>query len=181
MDYFGYKDALAGCLVLSYIIYVLSVFGKRFLLKNKPSPIIKVSFTREFIKDIFLIILTYTITIPVFTYYFGKVLRLVYCQFVDNGDLYLLRQGFFDDDYDFRAIFLIGWFYFFLIIKLIVSYTTRYTIRKDSFIIISIFTLMALLESSGKGNDIRTYSLFVLNELFFLTIYFIVRNKEIKD
>jgi hypothetical protein len=177
MDYFDYKDALAGCLVLTYFLYCVSVFVNRILLKCKSSPIVKITLTRNSLKDIFLIILTYTITIPVFTYYFGRVLRLVYCQFVDNGDLYLLRQGFFEDDYDFRNIFLIGWFYFFLIIKLIVSYTTCQTIRKDSFIIISIFIFIALLESFGTGNDIRTYSLFVLTGLFILTIYFVVRNK----
>ncbi len=181
MDYFRYKDVLAGCLVLSYIVYALSVFVKRILLKSKYSPIVKITLTRNTTTDIFLIILTYTITIPVFTYYFGKILRLVYCQFVDNTDLYLRRQGFFEDDYDSRTIFLIGWFYFFLIIKLIVSYTTRHTIKNDSFIIISIFTLITLLESFGTGNDIRTYSLFVLTGLFILTIYFVVRNKEIKD
>lgn len=176
-DYFFYKDVLAGYLFFSYFIYSLTILIRRFIFKHNSKQIFRIPLTSNSIKDLLLIILTYTITIPVFTYYFGKELRLVYCQFVESDDLYLLRQGFYDDDYDSRAIVWIGWFYFFLIIKLIVSYTTRHTIKNDSFIIISIFTLMALLESFGKGNDIRTYSLFVLTGLFFLTIYFVVRNK----
>lgn len=181
MDYFGYKDALAGFLFLSYVFYSLTIVVRRYLLKKKSTQIIKIPITRNNIQNILLIILTYIVTIPVFTYYFSKGLRLIYHQFVDRGDYYLNRQGFFLDDYDNHVIGWFVWFYFFLLVKLIVNHILHYTIIKDSFIIISMFTLLVLIECYGKGYDIRTYSHFVLTELFLLVMYFIVRNKVIKD
>jgi hypothetical protein len=181
MDYFGYKDALAGCLVLSYVFYSLTIVVRRYLLKKKSTQIIKIPVARNTIQYILLIILTYIVTIPVFTYYFSKGLRLIYHQFVDREDYYLNRQGFFLDHYDNHVIGWVVWFYFFLLVKLIVSHILHYTIRKDSFIILSMFTLLVLIESYGKGYDIRTYSHFVLTKLFLLIMYFIVRNKVIKD
>lgn len=181
MDYFDYKDALAGCLVLSYVLYSLAIVVRRYLLKKKSTQIIKIHVKRNTIQYILLIILTYIVTIPVFTYYFSKGLRLIYHQFVDREDHYLNRQWFFLGRYDNHVIGWVVWFYFFLIFKLIFSQRTRYTIRKDNFIILSMFTLLVLIESFGKGYDIRTYSHFVLTELFLLIMYFIVRNKVIKD
>jgi len=177
MDYFEYKDALAGLILLSYILYSLIVFSKRFILKKKSTEIIKVEITRYSIQNDFIIILTYIITIPIFTYYFSKGLRLIYLQFIDNDDFYLLRQGFYLEDYDERKIVAICIvFYLFLIIKLILSYISRYTIRKDNFIVISLFTFLYVIEAWGKGNDIRTYTHGIIIELFFLVLYFVVRN-----
>jgi hypothetical protein len=181
MDYFDYKYALGGYLLLSYILYSLTIVVRCYLLKKKSIQIIKIPVARNTIQYILLIILTYIVTIPVITYYFSKGLRLIYHQFVDRGDYYLNRQGFFLDYYDNHVIGWVVWFYFFLLVKLIVNHILHYTIRKDSFIIISMFTLLVLIESYGKGYDIRTYSHFVLTELFLLIMYFIVRNKVIKD
>lgn len=177
MDYFDYKDALAGFLFLSYVLYSLTIVIRRYLLKKKSTQFIEIHVTRNTIQYILLIILTYIVTIPVFTYYFSKGLRLIYHQFVDREDYYLKRQGFFLDHYDNHVIGWVVWFYFFLIVKLIFSQRTRYSIRKDDFTIISMFTFLVFIESFGKGYDIRTYSLFVLTGLFILTIYFVVRNK----
>jgi hypothetical protein len=181
MDYFDYKYTLGGFLLLSYFLYSLTIVVRRYLLKKKSTQIIKIPVARNTIQYILLIILTYIITIPVFTYYFSKGLRLIYHQFVDREDYYLNRQGFFLDHYDNHVIGWVVWFYFFLLVKLIVNHILHYTIRKDSFIIISMFTLLVLIESYGKGYDIRTYSHFVLTELFLLIMYFIVRYKVIKD
>lgn len=181
MDYFFYKDVLGGWLLISYFFYCLIIFVKGYVLKRKSLQIINSPITRNTIINILLIISTYLLTIPVFTYYFGKILRLVYCQFVDSQDYYLIRQGFFSDDYDSKVISSIVWFYFFLIIKLIFIHITRYTIRKDNYIILSMFTFLVIIESYGKGYDIRTYSHFVLTECFFLIMYFVIRNKVIKD
>lgn len=181
MDYLFYKDALGGWILISYLIYSLILIVKRYVLKRKSLQIINIPITRNTIINNLLIILTYLVTIPVFTYYFGKVLRLLYCQFVDRQDNYLIRQGFFSDSYDSRVIFPIIGFYFFLLIKWIFSLTTGYTIRKDSFIIISMFTFLVLIESYGKGHNIWTYSHFLLTELILIIMYFIVRNKVIKD
>jgi hypothetical protein len=181
MDYFDYKDALGGWILISYLIHSLILIVKRYVLKRKSLQILYTPITRNTIINIFLIILTYLVTVPIFTYYFGKVLRLIYCQFVDRQDYYLIRHGFFSDDYDSKIISSIVGFYFFLLIKLILSLTTRYTIRKDNFIVISMFTLMIILSAWGQSNDIRTYSHLILIELFFLSIYFVVRNKVIKD
>jgi hypothetical protein len=181
MDYFDYKDALGGWILISYLIHSLILIVKRYVLKRKSLQILYTPITRNTIINIFLIILTYLVTVPIFTYYFGKVLRLIYCQFVDRQDNYLIRHGFFSDDYDSKIISSIVGFYFFLLIKLILSLTTRYTIRKDNFIVISMFTLMIILSAWGQSNDIRTYSHLILIELFFLSIYFVVRNKVIKD
>lgn len=180
MDYFGYKDALAGCLVLSYVFYSLTIVVRRYLLKKKSTKIIKIPVARNTIQYILLIILTYIVTIPVFTYYFSKGLRFIYHQFVDRQDYYLIRQGFFLDHYENHVIGWVVWFYFFLLVKLIASHILHYTIRKDSFIIISMFTFLILIESFGKGYDIRTYSHFVLTECFFIIMYFFIRNKVIK-
>ncbi len=181
MDYFFYKDVLGGWILISYFLYSLILIVKLYALKRKSSEIINISITRNTIINILLIILTYLVTIPVFTYYFGKALRLFYCQFVDREDNYLIRQGFFSDSYDSIVNSSIVGFYIFLLIKLIFSLTTRYTIRKDNFIVISMFIFFIVLEASGKGHDIRTYSHFILTELFFLSTYFVVRNKVIKD
>ena len=181
MDYFYYKDALGGYLLLSYFLYSLTIVTRRYLLKKKSTLIIKIPITRNNVKNISLIILTYLVTIPVFTYYFSKGLRLVYCLFVDREDYYLNRQGFFLDRYDNHVIGWVVWFYFFLIVKLIFSQRTRYTIRKDNFIIISMFTFLVFIESFGKGYDFRTYSHFVLTECFVLIMYFVTRNKVLKD
>lgn len=180
MDYFDYKDALGGWILISYLIHSLILIVKRYVLKRKSLQILYTPITRNTIINIFLIILTYLVTVPIFTYYFGKVLRLIYCQFVDRQDYYLIRHGFFSDSYDSRIISSIFGFYFFLVIKLIFSLTTRYTIRKDNFIIISVFTFLNVLEALGHNHDIRTYSHLILVEFFFLTIYFVVRNKVIK-
>ena len=181
MDYFDHKDVLAGFLLLSYILYSLTIVVSRYLLKKKSNQIIKIPVVRNTIQYIFLIILTYIVTILVFTYYFSKGLRLIYYQFVDREDYYLNRQGFFLDHYDNHVIGWVVWFYFFLIVKLIFSYLTRYTIRKDNFIIVSMFTFLFLIESYGKGYDIRTYSHFVLTECFLLIMYFVIRNRVNKN
>lgn len=181
MDYFFYKDVLGGYLLISYIIYTLVIFIKRFIFKKKSAQIIKIPVAKNTIQYILLIILTYIVSIPVLTYYFSKGLRLIYIQFVDRKDSFLIRKGFFNDDYDSRFITYFVFFYFLLIIKLIVSHTTRYTIRKDNFIVVSWFIFMAFLGAWGKGNDIRTYSHEIITELFFLFMYFVVRNKVIKD
>ena len=180
MDYFDYKDALGGYILLSYFLYSLIIFVRRYLLKKKSPQIIKIPVPRNTIQYILLIILTYIVTIPVFTYYFSKGLRLIYHQFVDRQDYYLIRQGFFSDDYDSKVISSIVWFYLFLIVKLIFSHITRYTIRKDNYIILSMFTFLVIIESFGRGYDIRTYSHLVLTECFFLIMYFVIRNKVIK-
>lgn len=177
MDSFFYKDALGGWILISYFLYSLILIVKRYVLKRTSMQIINIPLTKNTITNILLIILTYMVTIPIFTYYFGKVLRLLYCQFVDREDHYLIRQGFFSDDYDSKIISSIVGFYFFLLIKLIFSLTTRYTIRKDNFMVISMFTLMIVLSASGKSHDIRTYSHFILIQLAFLSTYFVVRNK----
>jgi small-conductance mechanosensitive channel len=181
MDYFDNKDTLGGLLLLSYFLYSLIIFVLRYLLKKKSTQIIKIPVARNTIQFILLIILTYVVTIPVLTYYFSKGLRLIYHQFVDREDYYLNRQGFFLDRYDNHVIAWVVWFYFFLIIKLIFNHITRYTIRKDNYIILSMFTFLVIIESYGKGYDIRTYSHFVLTECFFLIMYFVIRNKVIKD
>ena len=182
MDYFGYKDALAGFLFLSYVLYSLTIVVRRYLLKKKSTQIIKIHVKRNTIQYILLIILTYIVTIPVFTYYFSKGLRLIYHQFVDREDYYLRRQGFFLDDYDSEIIAWVVLFYFFLIIKLIFSFITRnYTIRKDNFIIISWFILMSVFNSIGMGHDIRTYTHEVLTVLFLVIMYFVVRDKVNND
>jgi hypothetical protein len=182
MNYFEYKDALAGFLLLSYILYNIIVLSKSFILKKKSTEIIKVSITRSTIQNVFLNILTYMITIPLFAYYFSKVLRFLYLQFIDNDDLYLLRQGFYREDFDERKIVGICIvFYSFLIIKFVVSYLCRYTIRKDNFVIITLFVFLLVIEAWGKGNDIRTYSHEIITVFFFLMMYFVVRNKVIKD
>ncbi|MEN9981868.1 MAG: hypothetical protein RL542_1655 [Bacteroidota bacterium] len=181
MDYFDYKDVLGGWILISYFLYSLILIVKRYVLKQESLQILYTPITSNAIINNLLITLTYLVTIPVFTYYFGKVLRLFYCQFVDRQDNYLIRQGFFSDSYDSRIISSIVGFYFFLLIKLIISLTTRYTIRKDNFIVISVFTFMIFFEAWGKGHDIRTYSHLILIELFFLTMYFVVRNKVVKD
>ncbi len=181
MDYFDYKDALAGFLFLSYVLYSLTIVVRRYLLKKKSTHIIKIPVARNTIQYILLIILTYIVTIPVFTYYFSKGLRLIYYQFVDREDYYLNRQGFFLDHYDIHVIGWVVWFYFFLLVKLFVSHIPHYTIRKDSFIIISMFTILVLIESYGKGYDIRTYSHFVLTECFLLIMYFVIRNRVNKN
>lgn len=181
MDYFDYKDALAGLLFLSYIMYSLIIVVRRYLLKKKSTQIIKIHLTRNTIQYFLLIILTYIVTIPFITYCFSKGLRLIYHQFVDREDYYLNRQGFFLDHYDNHVIGLVVWFYFFLLVKLIASLILHYTIRKDSFIIISIFTILVLIESYGKGYDIRTYSHFVLTECFLLIMYFVIRNRVNKN
>jgi hypothetical protein len=180
MDYFDYKDTLGGFLLLSYFLYSLTIVVRRYLLKKKSTQIIKIPVARNTIQYILLIILTYIVTIPVFTYYFSKGLRLIYLQFVDRQDYYLIRQGFFSDDYDSKVISSIIWFYLFLIVKLIFSHITRYTIRKDNYIILSMFTFLVIIESLGRGYDIRTYCHLVLTECFFLIMYFIVRKKVIK-
>jgi hypothetical protein len=178
MDYFEYKDALAACLLMTYFLYSLIIIIKRYGFKKKSMQIIRIPISRNSIQSLFLIILTYLITFPVFTYYFGKGLRLFYCQFVVKEDYYLRRQGFFLDDYDSKHLAWVVLFYFFLIIKLIYSFIIRnYTIRKDNFIIITLFTFMVFLQAWGNGNDIRTYSHFILTGLFFLIIYFLFRNK----
>jgi hypothetical protein len=181
MDYFFYKDVLGGWLLISYCLYCLIIFVKGYVLKRKSLQIINIPITRNTIINILLIISTYLLTIPVFTYYFGKILRLVYCQFIDRQDYYLIRQGFFSDDYDSKVITSIVGFYLFLIVKLIFSHITHYTIRKDNFIILSMFTFLVLIESNGKGNNIITYSHFLLTELILIIMYFIVRNEVIKD
>ena len=143
MDYSGYKDVLAGFLFLSYVLYSLTIVVRRYLLKKKSTQFIKIHVTRNTIQYILLIILTYIVTIPICTYYFSKGLRLLYLLFIDNDDLYLFRQGFYREDFDERKIVAICIvFYLFLIIKLILSYTSRYTIRKDNFIVISLFTFL---------------------------------------
>lgn len=177
MDYFFYKDVLGGLLLISYFLYSLIVVFKRYVLKRTSMQIINIPVTRNAIINILLIILTYLVTIPIFTYYFGKVLRLFYCQFVERQDNYLIRQGFFSESYDSRIISSIVGFYLFLLIKLIFSQTTRYTIMKDNIIVISMFTFLIVLSASGKGHDIRTFSHFILIQLFFLSTYFVVRNK----
>ena len=121
MDYFGYKDALAGFLFLSYVLFSLTIIVRRYLLKKKSTHIIKIPVASNTIQYILLIILTYIVTIPISTYYFGKGLRLLYCQFVVTEDYYLRRQGFFLDDYDSEIIAWVVLFYFFLIIKLILK------------------------------------------------------------
>jgi hypothetical protein len=181
LNYFDYKDDLGGYLLLLYFLYSLIVFVRRFILKKKSTVIIKVSITSYTNQYILLIILTYIVTIPVFTYYFSKGLRLIYNQFVNREDNYLNRQGFFLDHYDNHVIGWVVLFYFFLIVKLIFSHITRYSIRKDDFIIISMFTFLVFIESFGKGYDIRTYTHFMLTVLFLLILYFVARNKLIKD
>ncbi len=181
MDYFEYKYVLVGFILISFIVYSLLVFSKRFIFKDKSKEIAKIPLTKNTLQSIILIILTYIVTIPVFTFYFAKGLRLFYCHFVVNKDNYLIRQGFFSDDYEERSILSICMvFYLFLIVKLIVSYVTRYTIRKDNFIVITLFTLLFVIESIGKGYDIRTYSYFLVITLFLLSIYFVIRNKVCK-
>ena len=170
MDYFDYKDALGGYILLSYFLYSLIIFVRSYLLKKKSPQIIKIPVPRNTIQYILLIILTY----------FSKGLRLIYHQFVDRQDYYLIRQGFFSDDYDSKVISSIVWFYLFLIVKLIFSHIIRYTIRKDNYIILSMFTFLVIIESFGRGYDIRTYSHLVLTECFFLIMYFVIRNKVIK-
>lgn len=177
MDYFFYKDVLAAFLFFSYILYTLLFFSKRYIFKKKSAQIIKIPVARNTIQYILLIILTYVITIPVFTFYFSKGLRLLYLQFVDNNDPYLRRQGFFNDDYDSIVIVVYFIFYFFLIIKLILRYKTLYTIRKDTFLITSLFAFLYIGDSAGMGYDIRTYSHIIITVLFFLSLYFVVRNK----
>ena len=178
MDYFNYKDALAGCLVLSYVLYSLTIVVRRYLLKKKSTQIIKIHVTTNTIQYFLLIILTYIVTIPISTYYFGKGLRLLYCKFVVTEDYYLRRQGFFLDDYDSEIIAWFVLFYFFLIIKLIFSFITRnYTIRKDNFILISWFVLLSVFNSIGMGHDIRTYTHEVLTVFFMVIMYFVFRNK----
>ncbi|BDB56562.1 hypothetical protein SHINM13_08580 [Flavobacterium ammonificans] len=181
MDYFDYKYALGGYLLLSYILYSLIIVVRRYLLKKKSTQIIKIPVARNTIQYVLLIILTYIVTIPILTYYFTKSLRLLYNQFVNKEDHYLNRQGFFLEHYDHHVTGWVVWFYFFLLVKLIFSHILHYTIRKDSFIIISMFTLLVLIESYGKGYDIRTYSHFVITEFFLLVIYLIFRNKTLKD
>jgi hypothetical protein len=178
MDYFEYKYVLVGFLMLFYIVYSLIIICKRFVLKDKSKEIAKIPLTTDTLQSIILIILNYIVTIPVFTFYFAKGLRLLYCHFVVRKDNYLIRQVFFSDDYDERIILSICmFFYIFLIVKLIVSYLTRYTIRKDNFIVITIFILLFVIEAIGKGYDIRTYSHLLITVLFFLFTYFIFRNK----
>jgi hypothetical protein len=182
MDYFEYKYVLVGFLMLFYIVYSLIIISKNYVLKNKSKEIAKIPLTKDTLQSIILIILTYIVTIPVLTFYFAKGLRLFYCHFVVRKDNYLIRQGFFSDDYEERSILSICMvFYLFLIVKLIVSYVTRYTIRKDNFIVITLFTLLFVIESIGKGYDIRTYSYFLVITLFLLSIYLIIRNKLSKD
>jgi hypothetical protein len=181
MDYFEYKYVLVGFLMLFYVVYSLIIIIKRYGFKMKSMQIIRIPISRNSMQSLFLIILTYLITLPIFTYYFGKVLRLLYCQFVVTEDYYLRRQGFFLDDYDSKHIAWVVLFYFFLIVKLIFSFIIRnYTIRKDNFIIITLFTFMVFLQAWGNGNDIRTYSHFILTGLFFLSMYFVIRNKVSK-
>ena len=182
MDYFFYKDVLVGFLLIAYILYVLIIFSKRYKFKKKSTHIIKIPVARNTIQYILLIILTYIVTIPISTYYFGKGLRLLYCQFVVTEDYYLRRQGFFLDDYDSEIIAWVVLFYFFLIIKLIFSFITRnYTIRKDNFILISWFVLLSVFNSIGMGHDIRTYTHEVLTVFFMVIMYFVVRNKVNND
>lgn len=178
MDYFEYKYVLVGFLMLFYVVYSLLVFSKRFIFKNKSKEIDKIPLAIHTIQIILLIVLTYIITVPILAFYFAKGLRLFYCHFVVGKDNYLIRQGFFSDDYEERSILSICMvFYLFLIVKLIVSYVTRYTIRKDNFIVITLFTLLFVIESIGNGYDIRTYSYFLVITLFLLFIYFVIRNK----
>lgn len=177
MDYFFYKDVLVGFLLITYILYVLIIFSKRYKFKKKSAQIIKIPVARNTIQYILLIILTYVISIPVFTYYFSKGLRLLYLQFMDNNDPYLHRQGFFNDDYDSISIVLFFIYYFFLIIKLILSYKTCYTIRKDTFLITSLIVFLYIGDCAGMSYDIRTYSHLVITVLFFLVMYFVFRNK----
>lgn len=177
MDYFEYKDALAAYILLSYVLYSLIIIIKRYGFKMKSMQIIRIPISRNSVQSLFLIILTYLITLPVFTYYFGKGLRLFYCQFVVTEDYYLRRQGFFLDDYDSKHIAWVVLFYFFLIIKLIFSFIIRnYTIRKDNFILISWFVLLSVFNSIGMGYDIRTYTHEVLTVLFLVSMYFVVRD-----
>ena len=56
MDYFGYKDALAGFLFLSYVLYSLTIVVRRYLLKKKSTHIIKIPVARNTIQYILLII-----------------------------------------------------------------------------------------------------------------------------
>ena len=139
MDYFRLKDFLRVTLICFYGCYFLIILVRRFILTKKSTQIIKIPVTRNNLKNISLIILTYIVIIPIFSYYFGKVLRLFYCQFVVVEDHYLRREGFFLDEYDTRQEGWIFCFYFFLIIKLIFGYAIRnYTIRKENFILISV-------------------------------------------
>ena len=55
MNYFEYKDALAGFLLLSYILYNIIVLSKSFILKKKSIQIIKIPVSRNTIQYIFLI------------------------------------------------------------------------------------------------------------------------------
>lgn len=182
MDYFEYKDALAAFLLLFYLLYSFIIIIKRYGFKKKSIQIIRIPISINSIQSLFLIILTYLITLPVFTYYFGKGLRLFYCQFVVTEDYYLRRQGFYSDDYDSKQIAWIVLFYLFLIIKLIFSFISRnYTIRKDNFFLISSFVSLSVLNSKGMGHDIRTYTHEVLTVLFLVTMYFVVRNKVNND
>lgn len=178
MDYFEYKYVLVGFLMLFYIVYSLIIISKHYVLKNKSKEIAQIPLTKDTLQSIILIILTYIVTIPVLTFYFAKGLRLLYCHFVVRKDNYLIRQGFFSDDYDERRILSICmFFYIFLIVKFVLSYLTRYTIRIDNFIVITLFTLLLFIESIGNGNDVRTYSHLCVITLFFLPMYFVIRNK----
>jgi hypothetical protein len=182
MDYFEYKYVLVGFLMLFYVVYSLIIIIKRYGFKMKSMQIIRIPISRNSMQSLFLIILTYLITLPIFTYYFGKVLRLLYCQFVVTEDYYLRRQGFFLDDYDSKHLAWVVLFYFFLIIKLIFSFIIRnYTIRKDNFILISWFVFLSVFNSKGMGHDIRTYTHEVLTVLFLVTMYFVVRDKVNND
>ena len=182
MDYFEYKDALAGYLLLICFIYYIFIFVKRYVFKDKSNQIFRVPISRNSVQNILLVILTYTITIPTITYYFSKGLRFIYLQFVDNNDRYLYRKGFFLDDYiETKILSICIFFYLFLIMKLLVSYISRYTIRKDNFLVIAFFTFMIFIGAWGNGNDIRTFSHEVLTELFLTILYLMVRNKVIKD
>lgn len=181
MDYFYYKDVLAGFLLIAYILYALIIFSKRYIFKMKSAQIIKIPVSRNTINNILLITLTYVISIPVFIFYFSKGLRRVYWCFVNREDYYLRRQGFFNDDYDNPLIVVFIIFYFFLLIKFILSFKTYYTIRKDNFIFISWLIFIVLLDVPGKGHDIRTFSHRLIIYIVLLFLYFTVRNKLIKD
>lgn len=78
MDYFEYKDALAGYLLLICFIYYIFIFVKRYVFKVKSNQIFRVPISRNSVQNILLVILIYTITIPTIAYYFSKGLRFIY-------------------------------------------------------------------------------------------------------
>lgn len=188
MDY----EFIIGNLIISTILIVIVIvlvdLYKRFVLKKRSEIINSIPLNRETIKTYCLVKLSYIVTVPIITYYFSKLLRLIFIFFIEkesNG--VVLNKNSQDELYNNSGsvialiIFTTFVYYCFLIFRYFIRTSTLYTVRKDNYIVFtfSFISFMCLVKSylhlTQYSNSLLLHA--IITELFLLAFYLIVRGK----